>query len=619
MTGSEQGEASARPWWDRIPAWAVVLLVVAVYLPALKGGFIWDDDAHLTANPRMASWAGLVELWTSRWAVYYPLTSTTFWVLRRLFGLEPFFYHAFTLALHIASALLFARVLRGLRVPGAMLGALVFALHPLNVESVAWITELKNTQSLLFLMLSALFLIRSGALPDNQLRDWSALLASKVFFVCAVLSKPSVVMWPAVILVLLWWRGRARSPREVWWTIPFFVVSLLMAAWTIWEQRYSSGAEGLEWAIPFGDRLVTAARIATFYAGQLLWPEPLMFIYPSLRLSAAEPRAWAPLVAIVGAIICVAFNARSWGRPLLAAGAIFLLCLFPVLGFFNVYFMRYSEVSDHFAYLASLPACALAGACGAGLHAVWRRRAPRRAGWMAGWAMGALLMALGLLSWRHAHVFQSNERLWRDTVEKNPGAWMAQNNLGLIHWDRGEWPDAEAHFRAALAVNPRHYEALCNIGAVRLRRGRLAEARVALEEAIRWQPQLPQAWYNLGRVHEKTGAWDDAQAAFQRVLAIDPHFAEAHARLALRAEELGDAERALWHYRHALERATPDPRERAKYLNERAARFISRQQWPLARAFLDASLALDPAFEDTLRLESVWRDLLPQSPPPSTP
>lgn len=605
-----------RSWWDRLPAWVLVAATIAAYWPALHAGFIWDDDVHLTANPRMLSWSGLLEIWTSRWAIYYPLTSTTFWVLRRIVGLAPWFYHAFTLGLHIASALLFARVLRDLRIPAAMLGALLFALHPVQVESVAWVTELKNTQSLFLLLLSLHFLIRSGLLPDNALRRRRWFSLSLFFFLLALLSKPSVVMLPPVLLVLLWWRRRLRTPRDAWWTAPFFISALLMAAWTIWGQRYNSGASGFDWSTSFADRLVTAGRLAAFYFGKLIWPDPLMFIYPPLRLSAAEPRAWLPLLSVLVTLIGVGVNARDWGRPLLAAGLIYLLFLFPVLGFFNVYFMRYAEVADHFQYAALLAPCAFAGACCSRLESLWTSHISSFRFNLPRLSAVALLLVFALLSWRHVHAFQGNEKLWTDTVVKNPAAWMAQNNLGLIHWDRGELAEAEAHFRASLAANPRHYEALCNLGAVRLRRGRLTEAKAALEEAIHWQPQLPQAWYNLGRVQEKLGDWESARAAFQRTLAIEPNYAEAHARLALRAEDLNDAERALWHHRRALEIATSNLRERAKFLNERTARFISQQRWDMARAFLDASLEMDPEFVETRQLEAVWRNLLPKSTAP---
>ncbi len=611
MAEAYRDAAPPEGWWDCCPAWALAVLVAAVYGPALQAGFIWDDDVHFAANPRMLSLRGLIEIWTTRWAVYYPLTSTTFWILRRAADLTPWVYHAFTLGLHIAVALLFARLLRALRIPGAMLAAAIFALHPVQVESVAWVTELKNTQSALFLMLSALALVRSGLLPDNRLikRRWFSL--SLAGFLAALLSKPSVVVFPAVLLVYLWWRRLLRGPRDARWLAPFAAAALLMALWTIWEQQFNSGASGFEWNPGFLDRVVTAGRIATFHFGRLVWPDPLMFIYPDLRLSASEPRAWLPLLAVLVALAGIGVNSRDWGRPVLAAALGYLLFLAPVLGFFNVYFMRYAQVADHFQYLALLPASAFAGAFAAraGAWAAGRRIARP----LLNGALCAALASYGFLAWRHTHAFQSDEQLWRDTVAKNPRAWIAQNNLGLIHWDRGRHGEAERHFRAALAANPRHYEALCNLGAALARRGRIVEARRALEQAIHWQPMLPQAWFNLGRVHEKTGDWTAAEKAFLRTLELQPAYAEAHARLAIRAEDLDDPVRALRHHREALELATPDRREGAKFLNQRTARFISRQRWRMARAFLDASLEMDPQFEETRQLEFVWRNLLPES------
>jgi tetratricopeptide (TPR) repeat protein len=581
-----------------------VAIVAAAYLPALRAGFIWDDDVHVVSNPRMLSWGGLIEIWTSRWAVYYPLTSTTFWILRRVAGLNPFVYHAFTLALHVASALLFAKVLRLLRAPGARLGALLFALHPVAVESVAWVTELKNTQSLLLMVWCVERLHASGCLDAFRVRNRRAYGAALLLFLLALLSKPSVVMLPPALLVLLWWRGGWPAVFMARWSAPLFAAALLMAGWTIWEQRWNSGASGFEWAAPFADRLVTAGRLITFYFQKLVWPEPLMFIYPSLQLSAAEPRAWLPLIAVAAAFGCIGLNARDWGRPALAVGAIYVLFLFPILGFFNVYFMRYSQAADHFQYLALLAPCAFGGALLA------RLAGRQRLGPAVQVAAVLLVSVYAGLTWRHARVFESNERLWRHTVEQNPRAWMAQNNLGLLYFDRGLYAEAESHFRAAIAANPRHYEALCNLGAVALRRGRLAEARAAQEEAVRWQPRLPQAWYNLGRVHERMGDREAAREAHHRALALHPEFAEAHARLALLSEEDGDFDRALRHHLRALRAATSDAREHARFLNARAARYISMQQWPAARAFIEASLQVAPDFEETRQLKAAWQQLL---------
>lgn len=608
-------DSMSRRWNSTLVGRATLLafLVLAAYWPALSGGFIWDDDFHLSGNPRLASWAGLWEIWTSRWALYYPLTSTTFWVLRRLVGLTPWIYHLFNTLMHLGAALLLWRVLAGLRIRGAWLGAALFALHPIQVESVAWITELKNTQSLVFLLLSLLLLEHSGLLPDNELRRRRWYTLSLACFLAALLSKSSTVMLPPVLLVLLWWRGRLASWRDGLWTAPYFAAALLMAGWTIWEQRYSSGAQGFEWSMSLPDRLVTAARLLCFYVAKLAWPDPLMFLYPSMRLSALEARAWMPLLSVVTVFGWLAVNARTWiwSRAALAAGLYFVLMLFPVLGFFNVYFMRYAEAADHFAYLASIGPLALAGALLATAEEAIRRRGPRHRWGADGIAVAgaAAIVLLALLTWRYTHVFHSSETLWRDAIAKNPQAWMAHNNLGLLYQQRGNLTQAEMHYRAALSARPDHYEAQCNLAATLMRRGDFPGATVLLERALSLRPDLPQALVNLGTIREKVGDRPAAKEFFTRALMVNPGYGEAHVRLAALAELEDDAAGAIAHYRFALEAATPDAREHAKFYNQKAAAQIQERRWSGARLYIEEALRCDPQSRDAFQLQTVLTNL----------
>lgn len=558
--------------------WGLVLAVLLVYLPALRAGFIWDDDMHLTANPRLQSWSGLVEIWTSRWALYYPLTSTTFWVLYRLVGLTAWAYHLVNIVLHAVAALLLWRVLDGFRLRGAWLGAVLFALHPVQVETVAWISELKNTQSLVFLLLSVLALQRSGLLPDNQWRDGRAYGWSLALYFCALMSKSAVATFPAVLVVLLWWKKSLRNGAGWRWLVPYFLPSLLFAGWTIWEQRYNSGAAGFEWGADVLDRLVTAARLVVFYFNTLLWPDTLMFVYPSLQLSAADLRSWMPLLALVIVLLGLLINLRDWGRPLLAAALCYGLLLFPVLGFFNIYYMRYSGAADHFQYLASIPLLALAGFS---LQTAVRQVRQHAPGYdlAVRFGIGLVVALLGLLSMRHVPVFGSNEALWKDSVRKNPGAWMAQNNLGLLYLDRGELEPAARHFRAALAANPNHYEALSNLGTILFRLGELSGAQASFERALALQPRLLVAQLNLGSVFEKRGEYAEAERCYRAALDQSPGMRDAHARLAGLYETTERMPEAIPHYRAALAATTPDVAEQVKFLQQKAAEKLADRRW----------------------------------------
>src|SRR6266496_348682 len=336
--------------------------IFLAYAQTRHAGFIWDDESHLTQNPCIVGPLGLKEIWTSTQAVYYPLVLTTFWILHKFFGLNPSPYHMLNVLMHAGSAALLWRVLRQLNVRGAWLGAALWALHPVMVQSVAWVTELKNTQSCLFYLLSIFCFLKVDANETSDRVRWWRFGWALLFFVLAIVSKPSTVMLPGVLALCVWWRrGRIRW-RDIANLIPFVLISALASAWTIWEQKFHSGASGAEWAQTWPDRLIIAGRAIWFYLGKLVWPHPLIFIYPRWEIHSWQWMAYLPLLAAtLGLIVLWALPGRA-GRALFFAAAYYVVSLFPVLGFFSVYFFRYSFVSDHFQYLASMGPLALAGA-----------------------------------------------------------------------------------------------------------------------------------------------------------------------------------------------------------------------------------------------------------------
>jgi hypothetical protein len=339
------------------------LLLVAVliaYRPALDAGFVWDDDEHVTANPYVVGPHGLRELWSGPQAVYYPLVTTSFRLLHDAFGLDPFPFHLATILLHGLCAIALWRVLLRLDVPGAWLGAALWALHPVQVESVAWVTELKNTQSGLFYLLAILFFLRARASAGARRVGESALVL--LCAALAILSKSSTVMLPVVLALLVWWReGRVRA-RTLLALAPLVLLSAAASAWTIWEQQQHSGALGPEWEQSGAERLAIAGRAIWFYLGKLAWPDPLVFVYPRWVIDPGRAASYLPALA-AAALAALLWRGRHGRlRPVLVAYAVFVVSLFPVLSFFDVYYFRYSFVADHFQYLASMAPLALAGA-----------------------------------------------------------------------------------------------------------------------------------------------------------------------------------------------------------------------------------------------------------------
>jgi protein O-mannosyl-transferase len=503
---------------------ALVALTVLAYLPALRAGFVWDDDLHVTQNEALRTWHGLADIWFRPGTIlqYYPLTHTAWWVQYHLWGLAPVGYHLVNVLLHVASVLVLWLVLGRLGIPGAWPAAAVFALHPVHVESVAWVTELKNVQSGFFYLVALLAFLR-WALPGEGRRGDYAL--SLVLFLCAVLSKSVAGTLPAAIALVLWWKGRLTR-REIVALVPFGVVSAAAAVMTAWMERHYVGAIGEEWALSPAEHGLVAGRALWFYAAKLAWPSDLAFVYPRWTL---DPHAWwqwlFPLAAVVALIGLVTLR-RRLGRGPLATALYFVVTLVPALGFVDLYPMRYSFVADHFQYLASIGPIVLVVAAGA---AIVERILPAARTPLA----AVLLATLGVLVWRQAGVYTTPETLWRATLVRNPSAWMVHNNLGLVLQAEGRVDEAAEHYREAVRLRPSYPEALYNLGNVLAAGGRLAEAEARYEQAVGLDDGFAAAHNNLGNVLLMQGKVEEGIAHYRRALEINPRYSDARDNLAI--------------------------------------------------------------------------------------
>src|SRR6266568_5913679 len=499
-SGTSKQNQLRSPFWQRNWLWGLFLiaLILIAYARVFNAGFIWDDESHLTQNPCVIGPLGLKEIWTSMRAVYYPLVLTSFWALHKFAGLTPWPYHLLNVVLHAGSALLLWRVLQQLNIRGAWLGATLWALHPVMVQSVAWVTELKNTQSCFFYLLSILCFLKWQKQPRITTRGSAAaegdsakhakrresfrdryrksdlglslasfgvcggsccwqLALSLAFFILATLSKPSVVMLPVVLALCIWWRTRRIRWRDVAALAPFALISAVASVWTILEQKFHAGAIGAEWAQTWPERLIIAGRAIWFYLGKLIWPHPLIFIYPRWEINSSQLIAYLPLLAALTGLLALWLTRAKWSRSVFFAAAYYVVSLFPVLGFFSVFFFRYSFVSDHFQYLASMGPLALAGAgivTAVGRLGELRKlsRADTNALQFSGDRIatiglkslflpaisGTLLFTLGFLTWRQAAVYHDLVTLYTATLARNPGCWMAHYNLGIVLRDQGE-------------------------------------------------------------------------------------------------------------------------------------------------------------------------------------
>jgi tetratricopeptide (TPR) repeat protein len=493
-------------------ALALFGLLVAAYIPALGAGFIWDDDGYVTGNQTLRSLAGLWRIWFDPSATpqYYPLVHTTFWLEYHLWGLHAFGYHAVNLGLHAFSAFLLYRLLARLELPGAWIAAAIFALHPVEVESVAWITERKNVLSAVFYLGASLAMLRFAARGNAgglEGRRWSCYFLSLILFVAALLSKSVACSLPAAVLLVTWWKGGRLRWKDIWPLAPFFMVGAASGLATAWLEKHHVKAEGADWSLNLMERLLIAGRAVWFYAGKLLWPAHLTFSYPRWHIEAAVWWQWLFPAAALG-VVAVLWAARNRiGRGPLAAVLFFMGTLSPALGFVNIYPMRYTFVADHYQYLAGVGLMALC--------CVWLGRMPRL-------LVVLLLATLAAMTWQQGHIYRNIETLWQDTLAKNPASWLAHDNYGDALLAKGQFENALGHFRQALRLNSRDVVAWFDSGCALLGEGKLDEAIHSFQEAVRVQPQHGRAQYYLGLALAKRGRVDEAIDAYQKALAINP-------------------------------------------------------------------------------------------------
>ena len=475
----------------RLPFVALFVITFAAYLPATWAGFIWDDPAHVTGNPQLRNLAGLARMWTVPTSLpqWYPMVHTTFWIEYHLWHLNPIGYHIDNILLQIAGAILLWRLLEKLQVQGAWLAAALFAVHPIHVESVAWITERKNTLSAFFYLLAALAYLRAVDLSQRRI-DWNWYLGSIALFTAAMFSKTVACTFPAAALLIVYWKSGRIRWRDIRPTIPFFAIGIMLGIVTAVLERTHVKAVGPAFQFSIAQRLLIAGRALWFYAGKLAVPWPLAFIYARWNVSGHVPWQYLFPLAAVAAIAAVWLLRGRIGRGPVVAVLFFAGTLFPALGFFNIYPMRFSFVADHFQHLASAGLTTLLAVGIARVTNVQRA--------IGNTIATTVLLICVVLTYVQCGVYADAVTLWRDTVVKTPGSWMVYTNLGRA---------LEAEGRPLEGI-PYH------------------------EQALQLEATIPDTHHNVAEGDMMRGKLDDAEREFRSALAIDPHFAPAYLGLA---------------------------------------------------------------------------------------
>ena len=571
----------------RVLVFAVVLATVTIfaYRPAWHGGFLWDDDDYIINNELLTAPDGWQRIWFSldSPSQYFPFTYSTFRIEHALWGLNTTGYHWVNLLLHVGSALLVWAVLARLKVPGSWLAAAIFALHPVQVESVAWITERKNVLMAFFFLLTLLAWI--VFFDERTRRPWLFYCLALVCYVLALSAKATACTLPAALFLIFWLEKKAITIRRLIQILPFVVLGIGMGLLAVWWERYHQGTNrGLFTFLSPIERILVASRAVWFYLSKIFWPSNLTFIYPRWNISPANLIDYIWLVAGIAACVAIYFIRRYFGRSVEVAAAFFVATLTPVLGFIMLFTFRYTFVADHYQYLACIGPIALASA---GIVSLSNKFAQFR-GVIVSVAL-LVVASLGTLTWRQAATYTDIETLWRTTLARNPECWMAHTNLGLVFLQQGKIDDGIAHYRSALQMQPDSWDAEYNLGTALLGKGRVDEAILHCEKAVRVRPTDPDAQVSLGNALFQKGRIDEAIDHYQRAITAHPdHFlaryslgrallekgeldgaiqvcqsalllrpsdADCQTTLAIALEEKGDPAEAVQHYQKALELA----------------------------------------------------------------
>lgn len=415
--------------WPLIGVLAIVLLTLVAYIPAMSAGFIWDDDAYITDNALVKSADGLGRIWVPRETPqYYPMVFTMFWAEYRIWADNPVGYHLINIALHILNALLAWKLCTRIGLPGgasaAWLVGAVFALHPVHVESVAWVTERKNVLSGFFYLASMLAYLRfdeAGVHRESASGStWKWYVLAHGLFVLALLSKSVTCSLPAALILIMLYQRKPLVVRRLVPLVPFFAIGLTLALHTAQLEREHVGAEGIRFAFSVAERLIIASQALLFYPLKIVFPWPLVFIYPRWEIDAGSAVSYWAMAIVVILIIAAAMSFFRWRRGPALALAFYAGTIFPALGFFNIYPMLFSFVADHFQYLASLGVIVLlVSGIFAGICSGWRLLA----------VAVAPLMIFAMLTVHQTSLYQSPITLWEHTLSWNEASWMPHNNM----------------------------------------------------------------------------------------------------------------------------------------------------------------------------------------------
>ena len=539
------GRSSASRFTVLLAVVGIFALAFIDYQPAWHGGFIWDDDRYITNNPLLTAPDGLRRIWLSLDAPsqYFPLSYTLLRIEHWLWGLNPTGYHWINILLHVANVILVWWVLARLRVPGSLLAATIFAVHPVQVESVAWISEVKNLLMGFFYLMTLLTWVEY---VDSRGKSRKVLYAAAlVFYFLALAAKSTACTLPAALLLILWFKRKPISLGAILELVPFLVLALGAGSVAVWWEKFHQGTRVLA-SLPPIERLLIASRAIWFYLSKIFWPSNLTFIYPQWKIDVSDVTGYCWLAAVGALIALTYFARRSFGRGIEVSLLFFVATLAPLLGFIMLYTFRYTYVADHYQYLACIGPIALVSA--GFVKFVDKLRSAR---WIAWAGAYAIIGCLSVLTFRQSAMYRDMETLWRSTIAKDPGSWMAYNNLGVVELEKGNLDDAINKYERSLELHPDYPEALYNLGSALLQKGRTEDAIKLCEKALKLQPGDVDAHVVLGNALMATRNVDGAINQYRAALNLRPNDSNAHYNLGLALQQQGKSQEAAREFEKA--------------------------------------------------------------------
>ncbi len=545
LSGDPKSGSAVQEWFAsaRGRGWTIVLLTLVAYFPAMGAGFVWDDDLHLL-NHLVIQENGLYRvLFTADSFTYWPVTFGSYWIEHQLWGLNPAGYHIDNILLHAACAILLWRILLRLKIPHPWLIALLFALHPVNVESVAWVTQRKNLCSLLFFLLAWLWFLKFE--DDERRRDYWYAVGS---FVLAMLSKGSAMTLPVVLLLGVWWRKGALTRADLVRSIPFFVVTLGLGFSEAFFQTRAVAGDAVREDTPL-QYILGAGWIAWFYIFKALLPLNLCFVYPRWEVNPSNLLAWLPNLALIVLPLWFWIKRKTWGRPYFFALAYFIVTISPAMGFVHFYFLRFSYVADHYQYNSIPAVIALV---------VWllsrgadRIKAGRQR--LFGAAGGALVVAFMGLTFAQSRIYKDAETLWLDTLEKNPDAWLARINYGELLFHEKRHDEARAQFDEMIRLEPDEPKGHLNLARLLAAAGKYDEARERLKIVFELLPGHPDGHFENARTYMMENRFEEALASYDLAIRSNPEFAGAFAGRGMAERRLGRTADAARSFERAIQ------------------------------------------------------------------